>query len=272
MLCIFYVIAKTVAKLTSEVLENISNAVTDDNHVSNDHNILVDETVVTTSVDKLLEAIDVLTIEEDSTSFLSELHGHDVANLVDGSRTSEAEISVGTPEVLNGSSITNSEPYIERPFYDPSDSMPYKTLYYMKQPKIRIFMGAFPEVIVADRPDVVVRVFEHKIHDLITFLQDAKPFGNVTTDLKSHQSRTKIINYSLKSPTNTREDGNGGCKADGSLNESRFDETMPWIGIYVAKAALACGIAKTMDALHGFRYKKFCFPCKFFALDATIHY
>ncbi|GKE67674.1 hypothetical protein Tco_1521835 [Tanacetum coccineum] len=63
---------------------------------------------------------------------------------------------------------------------------------------------------------------------------------------------------------------NGGCKADGSLNESRFDEPMPWIGIYVAGAALACGIAMTMDALHGFRYRKFWFPCKFFALNATI--
>nr|GEY70630.1 hypothetical protein CTI12_AA150370 [Tanacetum cinerariifolium] len=64
----------------------------------------------------------------------------------------------------------------------------------------------------------------------------------------------------------------GGCiwQKDGSLNESRFDEPMPWIGIYVAGAALACGIAMTMDALHGFRYKNFWFPCKFFALNATI--
>nr|GEY15756.1 transmembrane protein [Tanacetum cinerariifolium] len=38
----------------------------------------------------------------------------------------------------------------------------------------------------------------------------------------------------------------------------------------VAGAALACGIAMTMDALHGFRYKKLWFPCKFFALNATI--
>ncbi|GJT98244.1 hypothetical protein Tco_1093762 [Tanacetum coccineum] len=48
--------------------------------------------------------------------------------------------------------------------------------------------------------------------------------------------------------------------------ESRFDEPMPWIGIYVAGAALACGIAMTMDALHGFRYKKFWFLDKFFTL------
>nr|GEX56493.1 carbon catabolite repressor protein 4 homolog 6 [Tanacetum cinerariifolium] len=88
--------------------------------VINDDNILVDETVVTTTSNKLLEAIDDLTIQEDSTSFLSELHGPDVANLVDGNGTSEAEISIGTLEVLNGSSITNNKPYIERPFYDPS--------------------------------------------------------------------------------------------------------------------------------------------------------
>ncbi|GKA94019.1 hypothetical protein Tco_0816005 [Tanacetum coccineum] len=44
------------------------------------------------------------------------LHGPDVADLVDGNGTSEAEISIGTPEVLNGSAITDSEPYIERLF------------------------------------------------------------------------------------------------------------------------------------------------------------
>lgn len=79
--------AKTVENCTSEVLENISNAVTDENCVSNDDNILVDETVVTSS-DKLLEAIDDLSIGEDSTSFLSELHGLNVADLVDGIGTS----------------------------------------------------------------------------------------------------------------------------------------------------------------------------------------
>nr|GEV43328.1 carbon catabolite repressor protein 4 homolog 6 [Tanacetum cinerariifolium] len=116
--------AKTVENCTSEVLENISNAVADDNRVSNDDNILVDETVVTTSADELLEAIDGLSIGEDSTSFLSDLHGPDAADLVDDNGTSEAEISVGTSEVLNGSSITGSEPYIERPFYDPSGWTP----------------------------------------------------------------------------------------------------------------------------------------------------
>ncbi|GKC34548.1 carbon catabolite repressor protein 4 homolog 6 [Tanacetum coccineum] len=80
---------------------------------------IMDDTVVMTSADKLLEAIYDLTIGEDSTSFLSELHGPDVANLVDGNGTSEVKILVGTPEVLNGSSITDSEPYIERHFYDP---------------------------------------------------------------------------------------------------------------------------------------------------------
>ncbi|GJW37109.1 hypothetical protein Tco_0060029 [Tanacetum coccineum] len=49
-------------------------------------------------------------------TFLSELHGPDVADLVDNNGTSEAEIFVGNPEVLNGSAITNSEPYIERIF------------------------------------------------------------------------------------------------------------------------------------------------------------
>lgn len=62
---------------------------------------------------------------------------------------------------------------------------------------------------------------------------------------------------------------NGGCKPDGSLNQSKFDEPMPWIGIYVATASLVCTIAIAIDTLHAFRYKRFWFPCKFFSLNAT---
>ncbi|KAI3822310.1 hypothetical protein L1987_09899 [Smallanthus sonchifolius] len=61
----------------------------------------------------------------------------------------------------------------------------------------------------------------------------------------------------------------GGCTTDGSLNNSKFNDPMPWIGIYVAGASLICGVAMAMDALHGFRYKKFWFPCKFVTLNAT---
>ncbi|MFS8004056.1 hypothetical protein Hanom_Chr13g01221171 [Helianthus anomalus] len=60
-----------------------------------------------------------------------------------------------------------------------------------------------------------------------------------------------------------------GCTADGSLNNSKFNDPMPWIGIYVAAASSICGIAMALDALHGFRYKKFWFPCKFFSMNAT---
>ncbi|KAL7597067.1 hypothetical protein Lser_V15G27547 [Lactuca serriola] len=62
---------------------------------------------------------------------------------------------------------------------------------------------------------------------------------------------------------------NSGCTAEGSLNSSKFNDPMPWIGIYVAAASLICAVAMAMDALHGFRYKKFWFPCKFFTLNAT---
>ena len=40
-------------------------------------------------------------------------------------------------------------------------------------------MEQFPNVAVADRPDVVDRVFERKIHDLVRFLKDTRPFGYV---------------------------------------------------------------------------------------------
>ena len=46
-------------------------------------------------------------------------------------------------------------------------------------PEIKEYMQEFPHVTVADRPDVVDRVFERKIHDLVSFLRDSKPFGHV---------------------------------------------------------------------------------------------
>ncbi|KAA8521397.1 hypothetical protein F0562_012041 [Nyssa sinensis] len=63
--------------------------------------------------------------------------------------------------------------------------------------------------------------------------------------------------------------GRLGCTTDGNLNVSKFSEPMPWIGIYVAAASAACSIAMAADALHGFRNRKFWYPCKFFSLNAT---
>ena len=50
----------------------------------------------------------------------------------------------------------------------------------VKWPEILDFMQDFPNVTVADRPDVVDRVFEIKIHHLIAYLHDRKPFGPVS--------------------------------------------------------------------------------------------
>ncbi|KAK3013201.1 hypothetical protein RJ639_010389 [Escallonia herrerae] len=63
--------------------------------------------------------------------------------------------------------------------------------------------------------------------------------------------------------------GQLGCTVDGNLNDSKFSEPMPWIGIYVAAAAAVCAIAMAADAFHGFRYRKLWFPCNFFSLNAT---
>ncbi|KAK4843368.1 hypothetical protein QYF36_007294 [Acer negundo] len=63
--------------------------------------------------------------------------------------------------------------------------------------------------------------------------------------------------------------GRLGCNIDGNLNEAKFSEPMPWIGIYVAAATIACAIAMALDAISGFRSRKLWFPCKFFSLNAT---
>ncbi|XP_022738839.1 uncharacterized protein LOC111291400 [Durio zibethinus] len=60
-----------------------------------------------------------------------------------------------------------------------------------------------------------------------------------------------------------------GCNVDGVLNEAKFSEPLPWIGIYIAAASLACAIAMAADAIHGFRHWKLWFPCRFFTINAT---
>ncbi|KAK6262904.1 hypothetical protein QUC31_008720 [Theobroma cacao] len=63
--------------------------------------------------------------------------------------------------------------------------------------------------------------------------------------------------------------GKLGCSIDGVLNEAKFSEPLPWIGIYIAAASLACAIAMAADAIHGFRHWKLWFPCKCFTINAT---
>ncbi|XP_022924953.1 uncharacterized protein LOC111432343 [Cucurbita moschata] len=60
-----------------------------------------------------------------------------------------------------------------------------------------------------------------------------------------------------------------GCSNDGYLNDAKFSEPMPWIGIYIATASLVCLLAMAADLVHGFRHRKFWFPCKFFTLNST---
>ncbi|XP_017239503.1 uncharacterized protein LOC108212289 [Daucus carota subsp. sativus] len=63
--------------------------------------------------------------------------------------------------------------------------------------------------------------------------------------------------------------GKLGCSPDGYLNDSKFSEPMPWIGIYVAAASALCALAMSVDTVHAFRYRKLWFPCSFFSLNAT---
>jgi hypothetical protein len=60
-----------------------------------------------------------------------------------------------------------------------------------------------------------------------------------------------------------------GCNIDGNLDDTKFSEPMPWIGIYVAAASLACLVAMAADAIQGIRNRKFWFPCKFSSGNAT---
>ncbi|KAL3497476.1 hypothetical protein ACH5RR_040208 [Cinchona calisaya] len=63
--------------------------------------------------------------------------------------------------------------------------------------------------------------------------------------------------------------GKIGCTIDGSLDDSKFNQPIPWIGLYVAAASAACAIAMAMDTLRSLQNRKFWFPSKFSSLNAT---
>ncbi|CAK7355843.1 unnamed protein product [Dovyalis caffra] len=63
--------------------------------------------------------------------------------------------------------------------------------------------------------------------------------------------------------------GKLGCGIDGNLNEAKFSEPIPWIGLYIAAASLASAIAMGADFIRGFRQQKFWCPTKFFSINAT---
>ena len=48
-----------------------------------------------------------------------------------------------------------------------------------KWPEIQEYMNGFPLLNTSDRPDIVDRVFERKIHRLIKFIRDERIFGNI---------------------------------------------------------------------------------------------
>ncbi|GJV27623.1 DNA helicase [Tanacetum coccineum] len=52
-----------------------------------------------------------------------------------------------------------------------------------KWPEIKEFMKPFPQLTVADRADIVDRIFEKKVRDYIEFVRDSNTFGSVTAVL-----------------------------------------------------------------------------------------
>ncbi|KAK3434574.1 hypothetical protein EUGRSUZ_D02056 [Eucalyptus grandis] len=60
----------------------------------------------------------------------------------------------------------------------------------------------------------------------------------------------------------------GGCDGDGNVDQAGFGKPMPWIGVYIAAASLACAIAMAADTAAGFRYRQLWFPSRYFALNA----
>ena len=54
----------------------------------------------------------------------------------------------------------------------------------VKWPEIQEYMNDFPRLTPADRPDIVGRVFEKKIHALINFIRDEYVFGKIVSGMR----------------------------------------------------------------------------------------
>ncbi|XP_077234169.1 uncharacterized protein LOC143876332 [Tasmannia lanceolata] len=63
--------------------------------------------------------------------------------------------------------------------------------------------------------------------------------------------------------------GSHPCTVNGTLDDSKYSNPLPWIGLYIAGASLLCALAMALDTFFGFRRRKLWFPCKFFSLNAT---
>ncbi|XP_058084503.1 uncharacterized protein LOC131232279 [Magnolia sinica] len=60
-----------------------------------------------------------------------------------------------------------------------------------------------------------------------------------------------------------------GCSTNGHLDHSKFREPMPWNGLYVAAASLACTLAMACDTFRGLCHQNLWFPSRNFSLNAT---
>ncbi|KAL7604199.1 hypothetical protein Lser_V15G18642 [Lactuca serriola] len=83
---------------------------------------------------------------------------------------------------------------------------------------------------------------------------------HILEQLKSYSNVPKTLIYSLQSYA---------VFIYRSEQQNKFSEPMPWIGIYITLASLFCILSMLADLLHGFRNRKFWFPCKYFTLNAA---
>ena len=73
----------------------------------------------------------------------------------------------------------------------------------VKWPKIQEYMNDFPQLTTSDRPDIVCRVFEKKIHKHIKFIREEQTFGEVvacmlfTCIVLAIHKKLYVIYYSL---------------------------------------------------------------------------
>ncbi|XP_047965823.1 uncharacterized protein LOC125210308 [Salvia hispanica] len=64
-------------------------------------------------------------------------------------------------------------------------------------------------------------------------------------------------------------DGSAEDPERASSIEKLLEAPLPWIGLYVAAASLACAAAMAADTLHGLWRKKHWFPSRYFSINAT---
>lgn len=134
-------------------------------------------------------------IEQNRTDFIrehqSDIRGEYLSGIYDAITRGDRDASDVGSRIILPASFTGGPRYMYSHYLDalaicrvhgnPSFFVTFTC--NVRWPEIEEYMQAFPQLAASDRPDVVDRVFERKIHDLIKYIRDRRMLGSISAVL-----------------------------------------------------------------------------------------